>query len=87
MGEGQLNKQEREKVSRAALVDILVCEISVAMGGRDANHLKPRIKIIPLHGEPNWGASIGEVPLNTLSAYNEAIGRVRARYDLDEHTT
>jgi hypothetical protein len=83
MDEQELEKPQRQKVAAATLAEILINEISVSMGGRDASYLKPRIAFAAVNGEPNWAAKIGEVPLNTLSAYNEALGRVRERYELD----
>jgi hypothetical protein len=82
--EPEVAAPEIEKISAAALGEVLLAEISVSLGGRDATYLAPRIALCALKGRPNWGTRTGELPLSTLSAYNEALARVQQRYDLDD---
>jgi hypothetical protein len=73
----------REKISAAFLRQVLLDEM-MAVLGCDVSDLSPRISLHPVKGEPNWAASIGTVHLTVLSAYNEALGNVRDRYNLDD---
>ena len=54
--------------------------------GRDATDQMMRVKYVAADGKPNWNASIGSaarpVAPSVLSAFNEALARVRARYQL-----
>jgi hypothetical protein len=46
----------------------------------------PRICIRFSEGEPNWDVTRGHMALSLLSAFNEAIARIKAKYDLDDQS-
>jgi len=79
----QTEKPKRQKVAFAPLAEIIEHELTKSLG-RSAADLMPRVKIRASSSEPNWDVDIGFLPPGTLAAFLEAVGRVKAAYDLDE---
>ena len=75
---------QRTAVSVEKLLDVIVGLISEAMGGRDTAHLRLRIAIWRVRGEPNWQARIAETSPTTLATFFNAIDHAAQRYDLDD---
>jgi hypothetical protein len=75
---------QRTTVSVEKLLDVIIRLISEAMGGRDTEHLRLRIAIWRVRGEPNWQARIGDASLTILATFFNAVDHAAERYDLDD---
>jgi len=71
----------REKVSKTALLKILIDETGKRLGN-DANHLLRKITIARKCGVPNWDAEIATVGLATHKAFGGALQKMLYDYDL-----
>jgi hypothetical protein len=71
----------RQKVSEAALVEVLIQEIGGIIG-RDANFVGERIKIQPREGTPNWHAKMGPAGATVTRAFVIALKKVKSKYDV-----
>ena len=82
-GETTAGAAERIKVSLDTLEEILREEFTKVLG-HDASSLLRRIRFHGCDGRPNWDANLGIAAPATLAAFQEALSRVQATYDLDE---
>jgi hypothetical protein len=76
---------ERQTVATATLAEIIEAEFSKSLGRSAADYM-PRVQIRPREGQPNWDGNIGTIAMPILSAFNEALDRVKTAYDLDEQS-
>ena len=76
---------ERQTVAAATLREIIEAEFSKSLGRSAADYM-PRVQLRSREGQPNWDGNIGTIALPILSAFNEALERVKTAYDLDEQS-
>jgi hypothetical protein len=74
-------KPTRKTLSFFDLERILIAETAKLLAG-DASLLRDKIKISRSKGQPNWDATIDMVGLATLRAFETALRRIRAHYNL-----
>jgi hypothetical protein len=85
MAEQRTEVVKRQSVGTATLAEIIESEFAKSLG-RSVADLMPRVRIRASDGCPNWDVTIGTARLATLGAFNEAMSRVQAAYDLDEQS-
>jgi hypothetical protein len=76
---------ERQKISLAALAEIIEGEFNKTLGRSCASYM-PRVGFRGRDGEPNWDVDIGLAPPDVLSAFLGAIDVVKAKFDIDERS-
>jgi hypothetical protein len=62
-------------------LDLLLAELARHM--RDVNLLRPRIKIRPSSGMPNWDVSSGRQSGVVADAIEKARKKIQVRYDVE----
>jgi hypothetical protein len=75
---------QRTTVSVEQLLDVIIKVISEAMGGRNTDHIRLRIAIWRIRGEPNWQARIDDASPTILATFFNAVDYAAERYDLDD---
>jgi hypothetical protein len=75
----------RQQIAAATLADIIEAEFTSRLGGLGLNAAAylPSVRIRVCNGIPNWDAKIDIATPRVLSAFIQAIDRVKAAYDLD----
>jgi hypothetical protein len=63
---------QRTTVSVEQLLDVIIKVISEAMGGRNTDHIRLRIAIWRIRGEPNWQARIDDASPTILATFFNA---------------
>jgi hypothetical protein len=73
---------ERQSISEAALLEILLQE-TTSMLGKDASFLGKQVEFRRSKGEPNWDASCGIANPMIVKAFVTAVVKAQAHFNLD----
>jgi hypothetical protein len=79
------NQNKRQQIAAAALADIIEAELTRGLDrlGLSAAPYLPSVRMRVCNGTPNWDAKIDLASPRILSAFIQAVDRVKAAYDLD----